>query len=169
MPRALKDEEIWYDLSSYLPRIIPCLGVPPRPLMLITSTTTPPLTSMQSTTPYLPPGSSTLNVHTTPLPHLCDLIRQILQLDLSLTPNFGSPYKLTTRRPLSAILMEWSWSTTKSGDNMKALPPRLITPHPRTRQMLFCPGSYEMRDRGLLTFLSPTREGSSTNLTTSRS
>src|SRR6266404_4204857 len=33
MPRAPQDEEIWYNLSSYPPKIIPQLGVPWCPLM----------------------------------------------------------------------------------------------------------------------------------------
>ncbi len=167
MPRAPQDEEIQYDLSSYLPRIIHRLEALQHPSTSTISTDLIPLTS---TIPHYPmTGSSTSSTSTAPLPPLHDLIRQILRLGLLPTPNSSSPYKLTMRCPLSAIPMGHSWSTTRSGAGVRILPPHLITPHPRTGQTLFWPGSYKTRGQALFTSLSPTLEESSTSPTTYRS
>src|SRR6266404_4428671 len=106
MPQALQDEEMRYDLSSYPPKIIPQLGVSRRPLMLITSTVTPPSTLMQmSPLDQARTGLLISTAITAPLPHLHDLICRILGTDLLPMPNSALPYTLTTRHSLSAILM----------------------------------------------------------------
>src|SRR6266404_2017041 len=80
MPWIPPDEEIWYDLSSYPPRIIHLPVARPPPSMLTSLTDLLPLTSM---IPHQPPiGSSTSSEHITPLPPLHNLIRQILRLGL---------------------------------------------------------------------------------------
>jgi len=156
------------------PLLIPTEDYPPAgsavvPINVITSTATPP--SMSTQTSPLDQARTGLLISTTttaPLPHLRNLIRRILGPDLLPTPSSALPYVSTMRRPLSAILMAPLWNTTKFGSNVITPPPHQTTPHPLTTRTLSRPGSYEMRDRGLLNFLSPTPTESFTSQTTSK-
>src|SRR6266404_7196383 len=93
MPPPTIAEVKHYDLTSYPPRLIPHLEVPPAPststctprqLMLMLSTANPLLTSM---TPHRPVVATTSTSSRPALPPVRDLIRVIFQTDPLPTPS----------------------------------------------------------------------------------
>src|SRR6266404_2675849 len=90
MLRPSPNKEIQYNISSYLPKVIPCPEALP-----------PPSTSTSSRTPTSHPmdpcGPSTSTIHMFHLPYLHNLIHKIMWPDPLPMPNSASPYQLVTR------------------------------------------------------------------------
>src|SRR6266404_2343145 len=138
MPPPTDSEVKHYDLSLYLPKLIPRREAPaapstsmgtnitPQKLLAIAAAEPPP----PSPGPCPPPTTSILSRVT--LPSVPTLIRTIFQTDPSPTPASALPYRSAMKRPLSAIPMAPLCTTARPGSSEPSPPPLFFLILPRT-------------------------------------
>src|SRR6266404_257530 len=157
MPPPTDSEVKHYDLSLYLPKLIPRREAPaapstsmgtnitPQKLLAIAAAEPPP----PSPGPCPPPTTSILSRVT--LPSVPALIRAIFQTDPSPTPASALPYRSAMKCPRSVILTAPPCTTARPGSSESSLLPRPTTPHPKTGRTLCLLGSYGTKDLEELT------------------
>src|SRR6266404_6261500 len=138
MPPPTNSEVNHYDLSSYLPKLIPrreALAAPststgtnitPQTLLALVAADPPP-PSMGPRRPIMTSISSRVT-----RPSVPTLIRTVFQTDPSPTPASALPYRSAMKRPLSAIPMAPLCTTARPGSSEPSPPPLFFLILPRT-------------------------------------